>query len=1187
MSKATSIRGIKPITVEPNIVALDAITLMHETEADCLVVTHQNQVVGIFTERDAIKAVVASLNLMETEITAVMTSPVITLLEADARDAGTVLRFMQQHHLRYLLVVNSCGEVISLITETSLQTLEFENILESQQELENKYCSLFEHSIEGIFQVSANGAYLSVNPTLAKMHGYGSPQEMMASIRDVNQQIYVDCTRRSELLNLIQENGIVQGFETQVYRKDGSTLWVSENVWAIRDEQGNLLYYEGALIDISDHKRSESECQQIEQELQTSTERFRHIYENAPIMMHLIDESGFICDVNRKWLEETGYSREEVIGQNFEFLMTPDSAQKFHSLVTQFWRDCYAKDVTYQYICKDGRIIDVILNCIVTTTPEGDRVCLSVIQNVTEQRQAESALQQLNTELEARISQRTIELTATVEQLQQEILNRQRIEALFLENEARFHQLAASVPGMIYQYVWYPDNSDALIYVSPACQDIYEVPPEKVLESAGFMWELFPPEEFQHVQELFANSFETLEPFQVECQIIVQGHSKWIQINSRPKRHSDESVIWIGIVIDITEGKQTREALQQSEARFQKLAENVPGMLYQYVLYPDGSDALTYVSSTCQDIYEIPVEAALQNVNLLWELFHPDDLETARRATIASAQTLEPWYAKYRILTPSGRLKWLQGDSHPTRGHDGSVVWDGIMVDITERQQAEEALRQSEERFRALFEQAGIGINLCDLPGRFLRVNQAFCNLVGYTGAELLQMSHWDLTNPEDLEFCQELNRQALVDQTHTYSLEKRYQHKHGQMVWANVHVTKVYSPQGELAFSSAIVEDITERKRAEEALQQSEERLRLVLQKMPIMMDVFDEENNIIVWNQECERVTGYTADEIINNPKAMELLYPDPDYLQSMTSEWSKRGYDYRNWEWNVTCKDGTVKTIAWSNLSGEFPISGWACWSFGVDVSERKRIEAEILNALDQERKLNELKSQFISMVSHEFRTPLSTILSSTELLQKYGQQWIEEKRQLRLRRIVKAIDRMTELLNDVLLVGKAEAGKLQFIPTSIDLVNFCHELLEEMQLNIQDRHVLKFIYEGCCGSFYLDKQLLRHILINLVSNAIKYSPQGGEIYLRLRCEVQEVILQVQDSGIGIPAEDQAELFTIFKRGNNVGTIPGTGLGLALVKQCVDLQDGTIAVESELGKGTLITVKLPSRQMQQSYD
>lgn len=246
-------------------------------------------------------------------------------------------------------------------------------------------------------------------------------------------------------------------------------------------------------------------------------------------------------------------------------------------------------------------------------------------------------------------------------------------------------------------------------------------------------------------------------------------------------------------------------------------------------------------------------------------------------------------------------------------------------------------------------------------------------------------------------------------------------------------------------------------------------------------------------------------------------------------------------------------------------------------------RWRAETEIHKALEKEKELSELKSRFVSMVSHEFRTPLATTLFSADLLESFSSKWPEEKRLTHIHRIQNAVHRMTQLLDDVLLVGKAEAGKLEFNPAPMNLEAFCQEIVEDLQLTDDRQHTLNFVSQGVCTRAYLDEKLLRHILSNLLSNAIKYSPQGTTVLFELARETHQehgevVIFRIQDRGIGIPQEDQARLFETFHRAKNVGTIPGTGLGLTIVKRSVELHGGQIAVESEVGMGTTFIVMLP---------
>jgi signal transduction histidine kinase len=245
---------------------------------------------------------------------------------------------------------------------------------------------------------------------------------------------------------------------------------------------------------------------------------------------------------------------------------------------------------------------------------------------------------------------------------------------------------------------------------------------------------------------------------------------------------------------------------------------------------------------------------------------------------------------------------------------------------------------------------------------------------------------------------------------------------------------------------------------------------------------------------------------------------------------------------------------------------------------EIAERQRLEEELRNALASEKELSELKSNIISVVSHEYRTPLATILSSTELLEHYSHKWPEEKRQRHFQRIQASIHHLTQLIGDVLVLSKAEAGKLEFNPSPFDLVAFCRELAEELQLTTTNRHSISFQSQGYCTDAFLDERLVRQLLTNLLSNAIKYSPSGGNIQFNLVCEKNAVTFTIQDQGIGIPPKDQAQLFDAFYRSTNVGTISGTGLGLAIVKRCIELHSGQITVESEVGIGTTFTVTLP---------
>jgi signal transduction histidine kinase len=261
--------------------------------------------------------------------------------------------------------------------------------------------------------------------------------------------------------------------------------------------------------------------------------------------------------------------------------------------------------------------------------------------------------------------------------------------------------------------------------------------------------------------------------------------------------------------------------------------------------------------------------------------------------------------------------------------------------------------------------------------------------------------------------------------------------------------------------------------------------------------------------------------------------------------------------------------------------------------VDIITRQRRSAEALRVAgdrlqsaladlhkerERERELVELKSRFVSVTSHEFRTPLSVILSSTELLEAYADRWSTERKKEHFDRVGNAVRGMVRLLDDMLMIGKADAGKLEFHPAALDVGALCADVASEVQQSAGTRYHVEYAAKDKLERAMMDEKLLRPILVNLLSNAVKYSPEGGAVRLVVARQGDEAVFEVSDEGIGIPANDLSRLFDAFHRGTNVAKIAGTGLGLAIVKRSVDVCGGTIDVESHVGKGTRFTVRLP---------
>lgn len=245
---------------------------------------------------------------------------------------------------------------------------------------------------------------------------------------------------------------------------------------------------------------------------------------------------------------------------------------------------------------------------------------------------------------------------------------------------------------------------------------------------------------------------------------------------------------------------------------------------------------------------------------------------------------------------------------------------------------------------------------------------------------------------------------------------------------------------------------------------------------------------------------------------------------------------------------------------------------------DITMRKRLEQELRESLQKERELNELKSRFIARASHEFRTPLAVILTSSDLLKTYGLRMSEEQREEKLSRLQKEVRTIASMLDDLLTISKGEELK-EFSPELIDLQSFARDVVHEVGEGVGVQHELMIESHGNCTSIYADRKLMRRIITNLLSNAVKYSPIGSTIEITITCDASRVVIEVEDHGIGVPPEDHARLFEAFHRAKNVDHISGTGLGLAIVKQAVELHGGIVSFTSQVGKGTVFTVVLPN--------
>ena len=495
-----------------------------------------------------------------------------------------------------------------------------------------------------------------------------------------------------------------------------------------------------------------------------------------------------------------------------------------------------------------------------------------------------------------------------------------------------------------------------------------------------------------------------------------------------------------------------------------------------------------------------------------------------------------------------------------------------------------EALSQSQDRLRTVLEEREIilessivGIAFLTPAGRFRWANRAMMDIFGARNAQNIHsMEQFYLTREQYIQTGGDVAR--AVARGEVFETEIQMQRLDGTRIWvflSGKSVNRQDLGQGTVW----VIMNITQRKELEERLQKTMSEREAVLNNALVGMVLSVNRRHEWV-NEKFAQMLGYPRQILIGQSS----VYIHPD-----EASWERFGETARNaliadgayvCEMQLKRRSGE---LFWVQMGGSCirpndPDSG-VVWTF-LDITDRKKSESEMREALEQQRALNDLRSRFVAMTSHEFRTPLAAILSAEELLRHYGDRLPPHERIETLDSIHQGVQRMSRMMDRVLLLGRADAQMLEFKPQAMDLAAFARLVMSEAEAQDPERKcqlVVEVREDVGVGNY--DEKLLRHIVGNLLSNAIKYSPQGGRVRLAVTMENGEAVLRVSDQGIGIPPDEIPHLFESFHRASNVGSIQGTGLGLAIVKNAVQAHGGTITVESELGAGTLFTVRLPA--------
>ncbi|MBE9223116.1 PAS domain-containing protein [Cyanobacterium stanieri LEGE 03274] len=613
-------------------------------------------------------------------------------------------------------------------------------------------------------------------------------------------------------------------------------------------------------------------------------------------------------------------------------------------------------------------------------------------------------------------------------------------EIALRDTQEKFHQLALSCPGIIYVYVQSVDDHQYFEYVSQAVTDILELSPHELLEDINNFTQVFHPDDIPRFEEATSYSLKNLEPMVFEFRVITpSGKLKWLQAHDRPEKRNNGDTVWTGVIIDITEQVN-------SQNRLEKIAANIPGMIYQYVLKPDGTSHYPYMSRGITDLFGLQPEDVYESADALFDLVHPEDRNPLLDSIIESAAAMTIWIFEYRICPLERETIWVLGNATPQKNMDGSTTWYGYIHDISDRKQAEEALKKSEQTYH------------------------------------------------------------QILDSTSDIILAKNTR---GELIWGNKAFRDFYN---------------------------------MSLEQLKGIID--SPHNN-----------PQYTAQYIKDNQLVI-------DTKQSLIIEEKSIRYD------GVERSFSTIKSPIFDEQGNVVMIVG-----VSRDITEAKQIALALAQAKDDAEAATRAKSSFLANMSHEIRTPMNGVIGVAQLLALSPLS--PEQRDL-VNTIEESGKVLLTIINDILDFSKIESGKLELIQEPFSLLELVKSLVLLFSKQVRQKNInLKYhIDDSVIPQMVGDSSRLRQVFLNLISNAFKFTAEGFikiKIYLH-GCSSdglnQSLIVSIEDSGIGIKGDRILSLFTPFTQADTSISrkYGGTGLGLAICKSLIELMGGTIWVESQ---------------------